>query len=255
MNEKHTEIITEAGVLRGMIHLPENKKPLGTVVIFHGYFSSNRVGPARLYIEMARVLSSCGFYVMRFDCLGVGDSDGKFSDVTLESEIRDFTRISHFALKYSNTPNLTIIGHSMGANLAIYVATHFKEIERLLFIAPDIDKLDGLDRFFNSKQLHDLETKGGTIRKGLFINASFINSIRSRSLLSPARNIDVPCFVFQGTNDELYSLEGAKSLANSLPKGHLILIEGGDHNFLSPKSRFLLFENIKNVMLELHGKK
>lgn len=255
MNEKPAEIITEAGVLRGMIHLPENKKPLGMVVIFHGYFSSNRVGPARLYIEMARMLSSCGFYVVRFDCLGVGDSDGEFSDVTLESEIKDFTRISHFALKCDNIQSLTIIGHSMGANLAIYVATHFKEIEGLLLIAPDIDKLDGLNRFFDSKQLNDLETKGGTIRRGLFINASFINSIRSRSILSPARNIDIPCFVFQGTNDELYSLEGAESLANSLPKGRLILIDGGDHNFLNPQSRFLLFENIKNVLLELHEKK
>lgn len=252
MNELHSEIVTKEGVLRGMIHLPEGKKSLGTMVIFHGYFASNRVGPARLYVELARELAKCGFAIIRFDCLGVGDSDGEFCNVSLESEIRDCLHICEFALKYNNTLALSIIGHSMGANLALHVSTKFKKIKELILIAPEIEALGGIDRLFDTKQLNELTHKGWTVRKGLSINASFINAIRSKDVITLSKGVTFPCFIFQGDNDELYSLDGAKLLASSIKKSEIILIRGADHNFLNPDSRVLLYEHIKNMLLGLN---
>jgi len=251
MSEEHAEIVTDQGVLRGMIHQPENKI-MGAIVMLYGYFSSSRVGPARMYIEIARLLASCGFCIFRFDCLGVGNSNGCFSDVSLRSEITDFRRVCNFALKFTKVPYVTIIGHSIGANLAIYVTAEFKKVKGLLLLSPAVKKLGDVEKIFTPKQLYELETRGWTIRKGLFISSSFTKAVESADVLIIARNIAVPCFLFQGTDDEFYSMEGAIMLSKSFPNGHLIPIRGADHNFFKPESRAILFESIKSVIQKLY---
>ncbi len=48
-----------------------------------------RVGSHRLYVEIARVLASLGVSVLRFDCRGMGDSDGIFTSFeSVEDDIR-----------------------------------------------------------------------------------------------------------------------------------------------------------------------
>jgi alpha-beta hydrolase superfamily lysophospholipase len=48
--------------------------PRGPVVIFHGTASEHRVGPTRLWVELARDLAARGIASVRFDRRGIGDS-------------------------------------------------------------------------------------------------------------------------------------------------------------------------------------
>jgi len=253
--EKYEELVCSYGTLRGYLHIPQNNCIDCPILLMHGYFSSNRVGPARLYLNLARELEKEGYFSIRFDCYGVGESDGSFSHVTFNSELRDYSNIINYVCNQYNFNKIILIGHSMGANLAIYVTELlFDKIKALILISPDIKKKGGIDQLFNKNQIIELKQKGFTIRKGLLINNTFIENIRNMDKLNTiiTNMNNIPSFVIQGKNDELYSLEGAEEVA-SIFNSKLNIIDHGDHNFLNPGSRMNLFKIIKGALKSIQN--
>jgi dienelactone hydrolase len=62
--------------LRGILHTPDReRREVGVVLLCPGY--KHRVGQNRLYIRIARNLSTEGYYVLRFDFHGLGESEGE----------------------------------------------------------------------------------------------------------------------------------------------------------------------------------
>ncbi len=247
--EKHFEIQTQDGTIRGLSHVPESsRKNKKLIVIIHGYFSANRVGPARLYVQIARSLSKQGFIVVRADMLGVGDSDGEFSSITYESEVRDIKRICGYVKETFGFTKVILLGHSMGSNLALRVARDRNDISQLILLAPDVEKQGGIDQLFSPQQQHELDANGYTIRKGLHISRSFIEEIHSDKPYSIAKQLDIPVAVIQGDEDELYSLKGARKLAEYACRGEFYLVPEADHNFLSAQSRRIMMDTIQKVL-------
>ena len=71
--------------LFGILHKPtENIKDIGIIILSPGIKS--RVAPHRLYLKMARHFADMGFYVLRFDFNGLGDSEGEIK----ETNVADF---------------------------------------------------------------------------------------------------------------------------------------------------------------------
>lgn len=249
MSELHFEIETPAGLMRGMSHspsLPNGKPP---VVVVHGYFSANRVGPARLYLLIARALAQAGFTVYRADFVGVGDSDGHFEDVTLDSHLRDLRCLIDFVLQANSTNSLTLIGHSFGANLGMLFAQSMTAVSRLVLLAPEVVFRGGIDRLFDQSQLDELRQTGRTTRKGLPVNSSFVVSLREQQLLRTTFRAFDRVTIVQGTSDELYDMSGAQLLQQHLPSSQLVTVLDADHNFLEPEPRNRLIDVILDDLL------
>ncbi|MBM4197411.1 MAG: hydrolase 1, exosortase A system-associated [Gammaproteobacteria bacterium] len=62
--------------LVGILHRPETPAATGVIIVVGG--PQYRVGSHRQYVLLARQLSANGFAVLRFDCRGMGDSEGRF---------------------------------------------------------------------------------------------------------------------------------------------------------------------------------
>lgn len=227
------EVQVGGDVLRGLLHNAE--APRCSAVIIHGYFSSHRVGPARLYVRLGRALARAGCEVYRADAIGVGDSDGEFANVSLDSEVRDFVAVCQYARSISPRLPLVLIGHSMGANLAVRVAGMVEGVCRLVLIAPEVRFRRGVDSLFDDTQRSELKERGWTLRKGLVINQTFVDELRREAVLDRIADVHVPVTVVQGTADELYALEGAEALAARARCGRMICVEDADHNFLAPQ--------------------
>lgn len=247
MQECHHEIRTELGTLRGMVHspiLPSDQ----TIIIYHGYFSANRVGPARLYLDLARYLCQKGLNVVRFDCYGVGDSEGRFSDVTFATYKNDYNIIYQYSKETFPTNKFIIIGHSFGANVVCSIFNTFSDDDSFILLAPEISFIGGIDRLFTPEQLKELKEKGYTIRKGLLINNSFVEELRTQNIFEKSSKIINKSVLIQGDKDELYSIDGVQMLAKSMPNCSYIQIENADHNFLEPECRSKLFESILEII-------
>jgi len=67
--------------LIGMLHQPAAPASVGVVVVVGG--PQYRAGSHRQFILLARALAAQGAAVLRFDCRGMGDSDGTFAGFEL----------------------------------------------------------------------------------------------------------------------------------------------------------------------------
>lgn len=63
-------------ILRGILTVPE-KDESGALMILLPAGLKDRVGPHRLYVQVARLMASYGVAVLRLDARGIGESDGE----------------------------------------------------------------------------------------------------------------------------------------------------------------------------------
>ena len=75
--------------LNGILHSPTDCDALCPAVVFFHGFTGTKVEPHRIFVKTARELAAIGFYALRFDFRGSGDSEGDFSEMTIGGEISD----------------------------------------------------------------------------------------------------------------------------------------------------------------------
>lgn len=242
--EEAAENLGPLGTVRGIVHQPAARVRRGTALILHGFFSSTKVGPARLYVQIARLLCSYGYAVWRFDCYGVGDSDGEFSETSYESELNDYRSILRNP-NFQGSGECVLVGHSMGTSMAVILASENSEVSRLLLLSPSIGRMTWPENLFTDQQMEDLRTTGRTVRKGIEINASFVESLQSETALISASALSIPVTVVHGLADEFYSVENARRVANALRAKRIIELPDSDHNFLYQNARNKLLGNLE----------
>jgi pimeloyl-ACP methyl ester carboxylesterase len=120
------EIQRPAGLMRGMLHLPERSRfrpPWPGVALFHG-FTSQRMGFGFLFLSFSRLFAEAGIAGVRFDFMGCGESDGRFEDLTLSSEIEDAGCVLYFlrGRREVDDRRLFLLGMSMGGTIAGFLA-------------------------------------------------------------------------------------------------------------------------------------
>lgn len=219
--------------LRGIRHRPAAPDTRRTAVLLQGFFTSTHVGPARLYVQIGRILARRGIEVIRMDCLGIGDSDGDFEEATYESQLRDYRTM----VEEARGRRIILVGHSLGSSMAIRLAVERPVVERLILISPSCGPLSHSENMFSAEQRKELAARGETWRKSLLVRKSFIDAIESEDIYAIARRIEVPTLVFRGAEDEYYDVESARKLLESMPRARLVEIPGADHNFLLPGAR------------------
>lgn len=237
------EIAGKYGTLRGVIHKSNLKECFGCIIIIHGYFSSTKLGPARLYVQLARIFADNGYETWRFDSFGVGDSDGKFIESTPHSRMSDFEIIIREAKKNNST--VTLLGHSMGTSMALRIASK-TNVSSLFLLSPSFGKLTWKKNLFNDTQLGQLSEKGKTKRKSLEVNQEFMQFLEDEEVIELSNSYENKVIMVYGLEDEFYSSEAIKLVKARFKNSELIEIEGGDHNFINNKSREIIIEKMKN---------
>ncbi len=231
MSECVKEIESNQGVIRGVLHSPESD-PIGTAFILHGYFSSNHIGPSRLYVLLSRILADNGYYVCRFDCIGAGDSDGHFEQITYKSEVDDYIRITEFAKKEGMPEPFILVGHSMGTSIAVILASKIKAVKGLILLSPSFGKMTWFNNLFTPKQITELKKKGRTERKCHNVKSDVINGFQSEEIFKICNKVDAKVIIIYGDKDEYYNRENVAKVQESIADSELLIIAGGDHNFL-----------------------
>ncbi len=95
----------------------------------------HHVGPFRLYVEMARALSALGWWVLRFDHSGIGDSASRTdgSDV-VESATRDFVDAMDFLVEQAGIEEFVVVGLCSGVDGGHQVALRDTRVTGAVFI-------------------------------------------------------------------------------------------------------------------------
>ncbi len=246
-----SSIETKQGLrLYGTLHKASSlKKPI--VIIAHGYFSSNRVGPHRLYYQIAEALKNEGYNVIRFDLRGVGESEGSIENIKYCDHVNDLESvITTFRLRFNDAP-VILIAHCIGCNVSISAIKKQPEIFRkAIFISPYFTTPLTLDAFFTKDQQEQLVQNGYTYRKGIYADSTFFSGINEFSKFScEIKKHQNLITVISAAEDQFISQNEISCFYNEI-ESEPIIIPNADHNYLERGSRNVLIEKIVQLLRE-----
>ena len=243
-------VISNGNELRGLLHKGENKIP---IIIVHGFFSSNKIGPYRLYYKLADYLNKSGFTVLRIDFSAMGESDGDEMKITFDTHIKDLCKSIELLLEKENAKKIHIVAHCVGCCTTLRALKLIKPlVASVTMLAPFIPSTNNYEVLLGEEGFKQLLNNEFIYHKGMFCDRSFIDAgeaIKDVSLIALAKEKKLKSFLSE--KDQLSSLSDQMNWA----KNNFIdfdIIRGADHNFLNFDVRQKLFFEILKHIKELN---
>jgi len=132
-DERILEVDAGSGALLAIAHLPEETTAHGVLIVPGA--PQYRVGPHRLFIDLARQLAHNGVAVMRMDRRGYGDAGGV--PVEFEQSGPDIAAaLAAFRAAAPGVRSFTVMGLCDGASAALLHATALPGVDGLILLNP-----------------------------------------------------------------------------------------------------------------------
>jgi pimeloyl-ACP methyl ester carboxylesterase len=110
-----------------------------TGVIFVHAADGNRIGPHRMFVEMAAKLNHLGFATMRFDLTGCGDSSGTVSRNDVTPDITDVVAAIDFFMSLTQIKSVCLFAISRGARICFsLIAKHKLPVSAAILLSTPV---------------------------------------------------------------------------------------------------------------------
>lgn len=229
----------------GVMHRPATIAKTPAVLMCHG-LGGHKVGKGRIYVQLAERLSAAGISSLRIDFRGSGDSEGAFSDMTIESEVSD-AMVALTALK--NDPRIdkeriAIFGRSFGGVVAVLAAQRMAMIRSLALWAPVFSSDQWKEKW---QQLH--ANSGNAAQpshimdiEGLQPGYPFFKQLFALKLSESLHELSkVPLLHIHGEQDAIVNLTHADKYKDvrlhASGESHFKRLPKTDHDFLDRSER------------------
>ncbi len=234
--EKYVELKSKNGLLRGMMHVPENASDTNKVpgvILYHG-FTGNRMEPNFVFVRFSRLLLKSGIASVRFDFWGSGESEGEFDKMTLSGEIEDAKAILDFfkVQDFIDRRRIFLLGLSMGGTVAGYVAgLRSDEIKGLILWAAAGEMRDLLVKSMERVK-NDGSGKNPMDAGGILIGEDFVKDVMAINIMERTANYTGKAVIIHGKGDETVPWDVAeKYRALFGDRAEVHYIEDADHTF------------------------
>ncbi|HUN81592.1 MAG TPA: alpha/beta fold hydrolase, partial [Phycisphaerae bacterium] len=116
--QRFLELPGRHGNLAVCLHEPR-KPPAPIVICCHG-LTGTKIGSSYRLVTIARRLESAGIATIRFDFAGCGESEGRFEEITAQTQLDDLRTIIDFISKRRefDMSRVALVGSSFGAYTA-----------------------------------------------------------------------------------------------------------------------------------------
>jgi uncharacterized protein len=152
--------------LFGVLHEPlmdvkkRVKQTDATGIVFCHPFFEEKLIAHRPMVNFARELAKRGHYVLRFDFMGSGDSDGNPEDSTISSCLSDLESAVKFLRETSKVTRVGLLGVRFGASLAALFEAKNKEVDFEVLISPIVKGNIYIEQSLRSNLATQLATYG-----------------------------------------------------------------------------------------------
>lgn len=117
--------------------LPGASAGLGAGIVFINAGVVHRVGPNRLYVNLARHLAGAGFTCLRFDLSGIGDSPHRADDLPAdESAVAETSQAIDRLREVRGLQRFVLVGLCSGAVTAFRTALHDERVAGAVLLNP-----------------------------------------------------------------------------------------------------------------------
>jgi dipeptidyl aminopeptidase/acylaminoacyl peptidase len=221
--------------LRGMIHRPERARARRGgpgVVLFHG-FTGDRMESHWLFVKCSRALAQAGIASLRFDFYGSGESEGEFSEATLQGEIADARASVEFFRRQKgiNPDRIGLLGLSLGGAVASNIAGHARVAALVLWSAVAHPR----DLRVLAETATTPSPDGAREYSGHVVSSRFLENLEKVEPLKAIAHFKGPTLVIHPEKDELLPLSHAEDYLQAAGAAvkEKAIIPGADHTFTS----------------------
>lgn len=218
---------TSGPTLAGLIDTPDGE-PRGWGVFAHG-FTLGKDSPAASRI--CKQLASEGIGMLRFDNLGLGDSEGDWGDGSFSHKVADTVR----AVEFMNTSGHQVrllVGHSFGGSAVIAAAHECPTVEAVASIGAPYQpahvehSYDALCERIEAEGEAQLLIGG----KALTLKRHFIEDVRNADLHERIRTLRRALLVMHSPTDNTVGIANASEIFRAArhPRS-FVSLEGADH--------------------------
>lgn len=216
--------------LAGVLHLPAGAvAPAGhpVVVLCHGMESTKE---GTKHQVLAARLTAQGYVCLRFDFSYVGESEGRFEDITISGEVEDLGGVVDW-LTARGVETFGLVGSSLGGTVAVVFAGGDPRVRALVTIAAVALPLGILERMspaaVESWRRHGLRGESGER-----IGSGFLDDLERVDVLGAARCLRAATLVTHGAADQVVPVADAHALYAALPEPkELVITPACDHRY------------------------
>jgi putative redox protein len=187
-------------------------------------------------VYMGRELAQRGLLALRFDFAYVGESSGKFEDITYSGEVTDL-EAAYALMAQRHQGKTAILGSSMGGTVALMFAAREPALAALVTVAAPLHPERFPARILTGAQLRDWRERGYVSYNGQRFNRALLDDLESIDVAACARQVTCPVLVLHGDADDVVPVEEAHELHGCL--GHakrLSILKDTDHRLSNPET-------------------
>ncbi|MDT7043802.1 alpha/beta hydrolase [Candidatus Nitronereus thalassa] len=207
------------------------------VILGHGFLSNK---DSRTNLRLTELLTSKGLSTLRFDWIGMGDSGGRFAEITLSACCTQLNYLIN-DMKNRGYRDIGLIGSSFGGLVAILVAADHPELFALGLKCPVPDFPEMLECEFGQQGIEEWKrtntipnVTGGS--EPIALDFAFHEDCCQYNAYEQAAKISTPCVIVHGEQDELVPIHQIHRLVESLPgEKNLRLLPEANHHFGRPE--------------------
>lgn len=227
------ETVRDGLVIRGTMYGERESHPKPAVILSHGFMADSS-----MCREYAKLLADIGYLSFAFDFCGGGlrgKSDGRTSDMSVLSEVRDLKAVIAYvrSLPYVRKDKIHLLGCSQGGFVSALAAAGLKEqISSLILLYPafcipdDARKGHMMFARFDPRNIPDV------IRCGpMKLGSCYVKDVIHMEPWKEIHGYEGPVLYLQGTDDRIVAVSYARRAREEYSDIEYHEIEGGGHMF------------------------
>jgi alpha-beta hydrolase superfamily lysophospholipase len=213
--------------LAGLLDLPEG--PVRGWGLFSHGFTLGKDSPATARI--CKGLAAEGIGMLRFDNLGLGDSDGEWGDGSFTNKVSETVRAAQF-MRERGTAVALLAGHSFGGAAVLAAATQIPGLRAVVTIGAPADP-SHVEHHYDAlvdRVLAEGEAEWSVGGRALTLKRAFVEDVRNADLGSRIGQLGLPLLVMHSPTDDTVDIENASQIFRAArhPRS-FVSLEGSDH--------------------------
>jgi alpha-beta hydrolase superfamily lysophospholipase len=207
--------------------------PRGWGVFSHG-FTLGKDSPAAARI--CKQLAQDGIGMLRFDALGLGDSEGDWGDGSFTVKVNDVVRACEFMAE-QGTPADILVGHSFGGAAVIAAARQAPGVRAVATVGAPVDPSHAEQHYdaVVDRVLSEGSAEWMAGGRTLTLRRAFVEDVRAAALHDKIRGLRMPLLILHSPTDNTVGIENASEIFRTArhPRS-FVSLEGSEHLLTGP---------------------
>lgn len=213
--------------LSAIIEAPETSVK-DFIIISHCFTCSKSY---KLYNNISKILTEKGYGVVRYDVMGLGDSEGDFSNTSFSTNVEDLISIYEHISKNYKKPSY-LFGHSIGSLVSIKAANILESVMGVATIGSPSD-FDNLLRVFSNYEDELIEKNNVVVKlagRNINIGLDYLKDLQNESVDDIIENFNKAIIMFHSDTDRTVPYKDGLNLFNSIKsEKSFISLKNVDH--------------------------